>query len=81
MFPMKIWCMEHDRAPVLGGPSVGGFCSRHRLLVLHLSLLRVSLHLLNLENRVWCQRMLLVFRRGDAVFMRALCGRCGSMGT
>ncbi|MQM11645.1 hypothetical protein Taro_044554 [Colocasia esculenta] len=47
----EIWCVEHDRAPVLGGASVGGFCSRHQLLVLHLSLLRVSLHLLNLEDQ------------------------------
>ncbi|MQL85964.1 hypothetical protein Taro_018486, partial [Colocasia esculenta] len=111
MFPMKIWCVEHDRAPVLGGASVGGFCSRHQLLVLRLSLLRVRLHLLNLEDQVrvslhllityafyscyncWCslcvfsssssssssryvqcQRMLLVSRRGEAVFMRALYG-------
>ncbi|MQM10088.1 hypothetical protein Taro_042977 [Colocasia esculenta] len=51
MFPMKIWCVEHDRVPVLGGASVGGFCSRHQLLVLRLSLLRVSLHLLNLEDQ------------------------------
>ncbi|MQL77419.1 hypothetical protein Taro_009820 [Colocasia esculenta] len=68
-----IWCVEHDRAPFLGGASVGGFCSRHQF--------RVSLHLLNLEYQVRCQRMLLVSRRGEAVFMRALCRRYGLMDT
>ncbi|MQL92859.1 hypothetical protein Taro_025491, partial [Colocasia esculenta] len=48
----SIWCVDHNRAPVLGGASVGGFCSRHQLLVLLLSLLCVSLHLLNLEDQV-----------------------------
>ncbi|MQM13467.1 hypothetical protein Taro_046392 [Colocasia esculenta] len=42
---------------------------------------RVSSHLLILEYQVRCQRTLLVSRRGEAVFMTALCGRCGSMGT
>ncbi|MQL99026.1 hypothetical protein Taro_031742 [Colocasia esculenta] len=41
MFPMKIWCVEHDRALVLGGATKGGVCSRHQV--------RVSLHLLTLE--------------------------------
>ncbi|MQM15549.1 hypothetical protein Taro_048494, partial [Colocasia esculenta] len=49
-----IWCVEDDRAPVLGGAAVGGVCWRHQ---------------------VRCQRMLLVYTRGEAVFMKALCGR------
>ncbi|MQL82356.1 hypothetical protein Taro_014826 [Colocasia esculenta] len=36
---MKKWYVEDNRAPVLGGASVGGFSSGHQLLVLHLSLL------------------------------------------
>ncbi|MQM01517.1 hypothetical protein Taro_034277 [Colocasia esculenta] len=35
----EIWCVEDDRAPVLGGAAVGGVCWRHQLLVLRLSLL------------------------------------------
>ncbi|MQL67836.1 hypothetical protein Taro_000123 [Colocasia esculenta] len=70
----EIWCVEHDRAPVLGGASVGGFCSRHQLLVLRLSLLRESLHLLNLEDQVQvrCQRMLLVSRGGGNFYESTL---------
>ncbi|MQL76979.1 hypothetical protein Taro_009373 [Colocasia esculenta] len=52
--PPKIWCVEHDRAPVLGGAAVGEVCWRHQIRVsLHLLILeyqvRVSLHLLILE--------------------------------
>ncbi|MQM23752.1 hypothetical protein Taro_056819, partial [Colocasia esculenta] len=36
-----IWCVEHDRAPVLGGVAVGGVCLQHQV--------RVSLHLLILK--------------------------------
>ncbi|MQL91092.1 hypothetical protein Taro_023698 [Colocasia esculenta] len=45
MFSMKIWCMEDDRAPSLGGAAMGGVCWRHQLLVLLLSLL-LEQHLL-----------------------------------
>ncbi|MQL83730.1 hypothetical protein Taro_016218, partial [Colocasia esculenta] len=29
----EIWCVEDDRAPVLGGAAVGGVCWRHQVLV------------------------------------------------
>ncbi|MQM05587.1 hypothetical protein Taro_038395, partial [Colocasia esculenta] len=42
---MKIWCVEHDRAPVLGGAAVGGVCSRHQVWVsLHLIILEYQTH-------------------------------------
>ncbi|MQL78423.1 hypothetical protein Taro_010857 [Colocasia esculenta] len=58
----RIWCVEHDRAPVLGGAAMRGVCSRHQVWVsLHLLILeyqvRVSLHLLILEYQVWCKRI------------------------
>ncbi|MQL73639.1 hypothetical protein Taro_005988 [Colocasia esculenta] len=31
MFSMKIWCVEHDRAPVLGGGVVGGVSLWHEV--------------------------------------------------
>ncbi|MQL68086.1 hypothetical protein Taro_000367 [Colocasia esculenta] len=79
MFSMKICCVEDDRAPVLGGAVVGGVCWRHQVRVsLHLPILeyqvRVSLHLPILEYQVRCHRMLLVYTRGEAIFMKALCG-------
>ncbi|MQL74326.1 hypothetical protein Taro_006679 [Colocasia esculenta] len=52
MFPLKIWCVEHDRALVLGGAAVGGVCWRHQV--------RVSLHLLILEYQVRVSLHLLI---------------------
>ncbi|MQL70195.1 hypothetical protein Taro_002542 [Colocasia esculenta] len=55
---MKIWCVEHNQAPVLGGGAVvGGVCLRHHVRVsLHLLILeyqvRVSLHLLLIEYQI-----------------------------
>ncbi|MQL86978.1 hypothetical protein Taro_019519 [Colocasia esculenta] len=58
IFTLRIWCVEHDRAPILGGGAVvGGVCLRHQVRVsLHLLILeyqvRVSLHLLLLEYQL-----------------------------
>ncbi|MQM11465.1 hypothetical protein Taro_044370 [Colocasia esculenta] len=29
--PHHIWCVEHNRAPILEGAAVGGVCSRHQV--------------------------------------------------
>ncbi|MQL77724.1 hypothetical protein Taro_010138 [Colocasia esculenta] len=36
MFSMKIWCVEEDLVAVLGGASVGGLCSPHLWLYIHI---------------------------------------------
>ncbi|MQM20996.1 hypothetical protein Taro_054026 [Colocasia esculenta] len=53
-FSIRIWCVEHDRAPILKGAAVGG--------------VRVSLHLLNLEYQVRVSLHLLILEYQVCIF-------------
>ncbi|MQL96190.1 hypothetical protein Taro_028864 [Colocasia esculenta] len=59
-FPMKIWCVEDDRALVLGGAAMGGVCWWHQV--------RVSLHLLILEYQLLALPLCLLLQQRVCIF-------------